>query len=66
MTTCREDGCELPRRQEHGRTDPVCEECHQALLERVARELREEQGAAAGRRYQRSHVTRSKPVESSI
>jgi len=66
MTTCREEGCERPRRQQHGRTDPLCEECHRALLERVARELREEETAAAGRRrYRRLRVARPKAAEPS-
>jgi len=69
MTTCREEGCGRPRRQQRGRTDPLCEECHRALLERVARELREEETAAAGRRryrrYRRFRVARPKPAEGS-
>lgn len=56
MATCRE-GCGRPRRQEGGRTDPLCEECYRELLERLADEFREEESAGQGRRrYRRFNV----------
>jgi hypothetical protein len=56
MATCRE-GCGRPRRNEGGRTDPLCEECYRALLERLADEFREEESAGQGRRrYRRFNV----------
>lgn len=56
MATCRE-GCGRPRRQEGGRTDPLCEECYRAMLERLADESREQEGVGRGRRrYRRFNV----------
>jgi len=60
MATCRE-GCGRPRRNEGGRTDPLCEECYRALLGRLADEFREEESAGQGRRRYRRFNAAGRP-----
>lgn len=41
--SCRNEGCEEPRRVRRGAVDPLCEDCYRQALARVAAELAGEQ-----------------------